>query len=74
MAGYATPDSLDPGDKRRIIELPADPALWRAISGALFQLAEPENWEEVGTQTPEDTAEFFLTWFRAYTDSTEDIP
>lgn len=40
--------------------LSVNPDLWYLVSGALDYLSREENWEQFGTATPEETAEFFL--------------
>lgn len=74
MSGFQTPDSLEAGTRRRIVALPADQALWEAITGALYSLTIVENWEKDGDATPEETAQFFEEWLADYLDSLEDIP
>lgn len=41
----------------RTIELPGD--LWSYITGALLPLTYVTNWEQFGTATPEESAEYF---------------
>ena len=72
--GFPTPDSLAAGTKIRTIALPADIRLWEAINGALLELTDPNRWEQVGSKTPEETAEFFTEWWLNYHDSTQDAP
>lgn len=59
MYGWLTPDlslfseSLD----CRVIRVPG--SLWYLVSGALLYLTETGNFEQFGTATPEETADFF---------------
>lgn len=59
MYGWLTPDlslfseSLD----CRVIRVPG--SLWYLVSGALLYLTEPTNYEQFGTATPDETADFF---------------
>lgn len=68
-----TPDTFDMGDQQRVTPLPVDVALWEAIGGALMLLADPASWEQVGSKTPEETAQFFLTYLLNWYDSTTTI-
>lgn len=56
---FLTPDSsqFSESQETRVICVPG--SLWFLIGGALFLLAQEYNWEEFGTATAEETAEFF---------------
>lgn len=58
--GYHTPDVLLLGGsvESRVITLPPD--LWYLVGGALGELADAGNWEQFGSATPEQMAEFFI--------------
>jgi len=61
MGKWPTPDNPPaPLTVTRAVLLPADTQYLAAINGAISELANPDNWEQVGTQTPEDTADFWL--------------
>jgi len=57
---WLTPDEL-PEDRPllRGMYLPADSFILGAVTGALELLTEAENWETYGSETPDDTAEYF---------------
>ena len=60
MRRWLTPDNL-PASRtvERAFFLPADPVILALVGGALTELINPDNWEQYGTATPEDTAEYF---------------
>ncbi|MCB8946168.1 MAG: hypothetical protein H6658_20680 [Ardenticatenaceae bacterium] len=66
MNAWLTPDASDlagtPED--RTVSVP--PELWPFVSGCLLLLAEVENWEEFGTATPEEMAEYFTNFHDAF--------
>lgn len=59
MYGWLTPDLslFSESQDCRVIRLPG--SLWYLVSGALLYLTESGNFEQFGTATPEETAEFF---------------
>lgn len=60
MRAWLTPDD-PPGDPTcfRVV-IPGGEVYEAALRGALALLTEPENWEQIGSQTPLDTAQAFL--------------
>lgn len=61
--GWLTPD-VPPADTIcRVLVLPADFDWLAIVSGAIVELTNPNNFEEFGTSTPEDTATVFTEMF-----------
>jgi microcystin-dependent protein len=57
---WLTPED-EPGELRCFrIFCPAGDEYEAALRGALIPLCDPENWEQKGSQTPEDTAAAFV--------------
>ena len=56
---YVTPDDTSPAKAGFCVSLPDDEFLLAAFRGALEHLANPDNWQEVGTMTPEQAAQHF---------------
>ncbi len=54
---FPTPESLPDDTVCRIFTLPADPIFLGAFMGALEYLTDPEHWQEVGSVSPEDSAQ-----------------
>lgn len=55
---FHTPNTLTTEETLcRQIVIPLDDAVIASIGGALEELTRPENWEEVGTMTPQESAE-----------------
>ena len=49
---------------RRLV-IPNDPDIIAAVNGAIDELTYPHNWEQFGTNTPEETAEAMNEmWFK----------
>lgn len=57
---YLTPNSIPTETICRVLRIPNDLDLIGAISGALLELTYSYNWEQYGTETPEDTAQAML--------------
>jgi len=65
MNAWLTPDAI-PADTACVrLLVPNDVSLIAAVFGALLTLTEAENWEQYGTQTPEDTAQAMLNMYEA---------
>ena len=67
MTLYVTPDTTTPTLVGVVLHLPDDVFLRAAFLGAVETLARAENWQQVGTMTPEDAARLFeeaiaLSW------------
>jgi len=64
---YLTPtDNLSPSAVRRVISIPAHYS--HIVSGALFDLTFPSNFEQLGDDTPEQAAEkMFQVWWEFIT-------
>lgn len=69
MRAWLTPDStlFSAPVRCREVKLPGD--LIPYITGALFELTLPENWEAHGTATPTATAAFFYEVWEYYLNS-----
>lgn len=66
MLAFLTPDlslTTNPPDCR-VIQVPGD--LWYLVSGALEALALPYNWEQFGTATPDEMADYFREVIEEY--------
>lgn len=61
---WLTPDDAPTTINCWRVFIPAGEEYEAAFRGALLLLANPDNWEQFGTQTPEDVAQAFLeAWF-----------
>jgi len=69
MLGWLTPDSslLTGQEDCRVIKVPPD--LWSFVSGAIGELANVERWEQFGTATPDEMAEYFEPKYRDFLES-----
>lgn len=63
---WQTPESLPTGKFCRRLFIPNSPYLVGCVSGALRELAAPENWEELGAITPEEVAAVFEEMYLLY--------
>lgn len=67
MKQWLTPDNLPVlRTVERAFFLPNDPAIMALVSGALSELANPDNWEAHGAKTPDETAEYFMVILSEY--------
>lgn len=59
MLGWLTPDAtqLSETQEARIIRVPG--SLWYLVSGALGEMSDVNRWEEFGSATPQEAAEYF---------------
>lgn len=53
---WLTPDDLPPTTICRRLSIPDTPLFRIAVTGCLMLMTEPENWEQFGAITPEETA------------------
>jgi len=61
--GYITPDNV-PNTKFCVrFFVPDDIYILAAFKGAILELTSPENWEQVGTKTPDEMAALFQTLY-----------
>lgn len=60
---FATPETLPTGTTCRSLFIPDDPMLIGAVTGALKALIDADNWEHVGSVTPEDAADAMVDMF-----------
>jgi len=64
---WLTPDSIPSQTVCRTLTMPADYAgIVACISGALYSLTLPENWEQFGAVTPQEMADAMLTMYLAW--------
>jgi len=57
---WLTPDDAPNGEAKCFaVFIPPGDVYEAAVRGALSLLDSPENWEQFGAQTPEDTAQYF---------------
>lgn len=60
MKGYLTPDNLPVDDHCRTFRIPDDVQWLSVFMGALLPLIYPENWQQSGSLTPDESAEVML--------------
>jgi len=61
---WLTPDDAPTNTKCWRVFVPEGEIYEAAMRGALLMLTEVQNWEQHGTQTPEDVAQAFLdAWY-----------
>jgi len=56
--------SNSPAIVSRTIFVPDDDDWWSDFIGAFYELTRPENWEQFGTNTPEEQAEIWAEAMR----------
>ena len=66
---YLTPNSAPSDNKCRTISIPDDPQWLAIVNGALLELTRASNFEEFGSLTPQETADFFFDMFNSYLES-----
>lgn len=66
---WLTPETLPSVLLCRRLSIPSDLRLIAAVSGALSELTKAENWEQFGSQTPEDTAYAMMVMLNGYFES-----
>jgi len=64
--GWLTPDTLPSDVVCRTLKIPDELYLIVAVSGALLDLTYPDNWEQFGDQTPQDTADAMYAMLRDF--------
>lgn len=63
---WATPSSIPAGTVAKTLNVP-DGEEWDAIlTGALYELTLPENFQQVGTLTPDEVATRFRQMFEEF--------
>lgn len=67
--GYPTPNSIPATSFCRRISIPDTPEWIGVVTGALLQLTEASNWDEVGTVTPDEAAAASLQMLNEYFDA-----
>lgn len=73
--GWLTPDTIPTETVCRKLVIPAEfEEIYSAVSGALYPLTLPENWEKFGTITPEQIAARMLQMYLAFLNSECDEP
>lgn len=66
---YITPDTIPAALSCRVIQIPDDPIIYAAVSGALQLLTFAENWEEVGSVTVPQIVSSMQTMYNDFLDS-----
>ncbi len=67
---WLTPDTIPiGGEVCRLLVIPADVYLIAAVTGALYELTFPKNWEPFGEKTPDETADAMADMLAAYMES-----
>lgn len=70
MAGWLTPDSIPASTICRTLEIPDDiEGIYSVVSGALYALTLPENWQKHGTIEPADIAAAMQVMYFAFLES-----
>jgi hypothetical protein len=64
---WITPDSLPASERCVQISVPDDLDFFSMLKGALVDLLDPENYEEIGDLTPQECADYWLGWYYALT-------
>jgi len=60
VTGYLTPNSIDPQTFLRVLVVSKTIELIAAVNGQLSELGAPRNWQQFGTMTPEEIADYFF--------------
>lgn len=60
MTGYLTPDAIDPQTFLRVLVVSKTIELIAAVNGQLGGLGSPRNWQQFGSMTPEEIADYFF--------------
>lgn len=71
MNAWITPDEASSNTRLIEITVPDDMYLYSCLLGAVYLLTLPQNWEELGTITPEQAAAFFNQTFQDLTDNAQ---
>lgn len=58
--GFPTPSATEAATLCRIVQLPDDTAFLSVFMGALALLENPDNWQQIGDMTPEESAQAFV--------------
>lgn len=66
---YITPAAVPAEKSLRLLAIPDESYFLAAASGAIFELCEPETWEQVNGITAEDAAAAMLEMYFAYRES-----
>lgn len=56
---FVTPDDINPALVGFVVFLPDDVYLLSAFMAQMYELANAENWQQVGTLSAEDAAQLF---------------
>lgn len=56
---WVTPDNPGTGKRCRVVRFPDSDACEGIVAGALLLLSYPDNWEQLGTATPDEMANLF---------------
>jgi len=60
MAGYLTPDAIDTNEVLRVILISQNLNLLGALTNAIDMLSQESAWQQFGTLTPEEVAQYFF--------------
>jgi len=60
--GWLTPDSLPSGTRCITLNVPDDDDFWAMLKGAIVPLFDSSQFEEYGTLTPEQCAQWWVDW------------
>jgi len=63
LNAWLTPDEASSNTRLIEIAVPDDMYLYSCLLGAVYLLTLPENWQAIGTLTPEDCASLFIATF-----------
>lgn len=66
---WLTPDSIPGAVTCRTLQIPDDPNIIAAVSGALLPLIYPSNWQQFGAVTPAQMATAMQVMFHDFLDS-----
>lgn len=74
-ARWLTPNAPQPHKQftRRLV-IPAASDFLGLVNGALFELCQQKNWQQDGDMTPQETADWFLAWWREYLNNENEPP
>ena len=61
-SAWLTPDALPTSTRCVTLTVPDDFDFFSILKGAISALFELENWEEFGTLTPEECAQYWIDW------------
>lgn len=66
---WLTPETVPTGIREKTLNIPDDDAWYAAVKGALLDLTQAHNWQQVGSVTPEEAATRFWQMFQEFVNS-----